>query len=155
VIMRAWRLLKPGRTVALIVFGTGYWYRPKPFIDQSSQIEQISNFPIETSKQPLPLIVRFSRQVVLFFGVTFSRAFLTLTGDFSILHDKFYHNFVQRVMHRENGRPLITVSNHRSLVDEPTLFSSLLPYYLNIQPKYIRYSICAQEYCFNDKVSTR
>ena len=50
------------------------------------------------------------------------------------------------------SRPLLTISNHRSLMDDPMILSSILPFWVAIQPKYNRYSICAQEYCFNSKV---
>ncbi len=146
------KIFGPGRIALVAVLGTGYWYRPNVKIDNNSGTTNSRQYPIESDGNPLPILVSISRQLVLFFGVTFSRAFLTLTGEFSILRDRNYHNFIQRVSFREDQRPLITVSNHRSLVDEPTLLSSLLPYNMNIQPKYIRYSICAQEYCFNDKV---
>ena len=50
------------------------------------------------------------------------------------------------------SRPLLTISNHRSLMDDPMILSSILPFWVAIQPKYNRYSICAQEYCFNSNV---
>ena len=50
------------------------------------------------------------------------------------------------------SRPLLTISNHRSLMDDPMILSSILPFWIAIQPKYNRYSVCAQEYCFNSNV---
>jgi len=47
---------------------------------------------------------------------------------------------------------ILTVSNHRSLFDDPGVVSCLLPLHLGIQPKYNRWGICSQEYCFNDKL---
>ena len=55
----------------------------------------------------------------------------------------------ERRRHRHR-RGLITVSNHRSLFDDPGVVSCLLPLSIAIQPKYNRWAICSQEYCFND-----
>jgi monolysocardiolipin acyltransferase len=44
---------------------------------------------------------------------------------------------------------MITVSNHRSLFDDPGVISCLLPLHIAIQPRYNRWGICSQEYCFN------
>eukprot|EP01031_Cornospumella_fuschlensis_P024105 gene24105-29160_t len=67
--------------------------------------------------------------------------------------DNNYWHFVELVKKRENSRPLLTISNHRSLIDDPGVLSNILPYYMNIQPRYVRYSLCAQEYCFNEKLT--
>eukprot|EP00577_Skeletonema_sp_RCC1716_P014847 CAMPEP_0113386028 /NCGR_PEP_ID=MMETSP0013_2-20120614/7788_1 /TAXON_ID=2843 ORGANISM="Skeletonema costatum, Strain 1716" /NCGR_SAMPLE_ID=MMETSP0013_2 /ASSEMBLY_ACC=CAM_ASM_000158 /LENGTH=463 /DNA_ID=CAMNT_0000268837 /DNA_START=446 /DNA_END=1837 /DNA_ORIENTATION=- /assembly_acc=CAM_ASM_000158 len=47
-------------------------------------------------------------------------------------------------------RGLLTVSNHRSLFDDPGILSCLLPLPIAIQPHHQRWGICSQEYCFND-----
>ncbi|KAL3805745.1 hypothetical protein ACHAW5_003825 [Stephanodiscus triporus] len=44
---------------------------------------------------------------------------------------------------------LITVSNHRSLFNDPGVLSCLLPLPITKQPRYNRWALCSQEYCFN------
>jgi len=49
-----------------------------------------------------------------------------------------------------NRKGLLTVSNHRSLFDDPGVVSCLLPLDVAlVSPKYNRWGICSQEYCFN------
>lgn len=45
--------------------------------------------------------------------------------------------------------PYWQVSNHRSMLDDPAMMSSILPLWMSVQPKYIRWSVCAQDFCFN------
>ena len=56
----------------------------------------------------------------------------------------------QRGHNNNQQRGLITVSNHRSLFDDPGIVSCLLPLPQAIQPQYNRWALCSQEYCFND-----
>lgn len=151
--------MKRARRILIVtgcVCGPAWWWRP-----QGLRADDLAAKPRRDgwiSKQgftdngdkqtPIPLAI--SRQVILFFGVTLGRLWLTMAGKFSIKDDANYRNFVEQVLARDPDTPLMTVSNHRSLIDDPCIFSSLLPYYQNIQPRYIRYSLCAQEYCFND-----
>jgi hypothetical protein len=46
------------------------------------------------------------------------------------------------------------VSNHRSMLDDPAMMSSILPLWMSVQPKYIRWSVCAQDFCFNPAYSS-
>jgi len=74
-------------------------------------------------------------------------------GQYQIKDDDCYQTFLQTVLGGNNRQPnqgLITVSNHRSLFDDPGIVSCLLPLPIAIQPKYNRWAICSQEYCFND-----
>lgn len=102
--------------------------------------------------QSEPVLFRIASRIAIFTTVCAARAFMTLAGQFAIKDDENYAYFLQQTVARKEGVPLITVSNHRSLLDEPTIFASLLPFWLNVQPKFLRYSLCAQEYCFYEKV---
>lgn len=98
-----------------------------------------------------PLLYSLSSQIVILLQVTISRAYFYATGQFTVKTDDDYDYFVETVTSREKGVPLITVSNHRSVADDPLIMSCILPYHLNIQPRYLRYGLCSQEYCFNPK----
>ncbi len=71
-------------------------------------------------------------------------------GRYEIVEDECYDSFLRAVLNRSPNQGLITVSNHRSLFDDPGIVSCLLPLPIAIQPKYNRWGICSQEYCFND-----
>ena len=48
---------------------------------------------------------------------------------------------------RENNRPLLTVSNHMSMLDDPGLIGALLPYW-RLKPNQVRWSICTEDMFF-------
>ena len=98
---------------------------------------------------PLPYVM--IQRVVVFATVTFCRAFLSYGGKFMVIRDDNYANFLDKILNRESDQGILTVSNHRSLFDDPPILSSLLPYEIAIQPKYLRWNVCAQEYCFSRK----
>lgn len=135
----------------------GWWYRPIADSTSDSDGPKRSKYMSENvltdfaDKSP-PLLYDLARKATVFVTVNVFRAFLVYGGDFRIKMDNHYERFLGKVLSREKGESLITVSNHRSLVDDTTLFSSILPYWLNIQPRYLRYSLCAQEYCYYEKV---
>eukprot|EP01038_Epipyxis_sp_PR26KG_P005254 gene5254-7302_t len=94
----------------------------------------------------------FSSLVTLL-TVSVSRAYAIYGGEFKLITDENYNQFLCYVLgNKSKNRPIITVSNHRCVMDDITVHSSILPYWCNIQPKYLRYSLCAQEYCFNEKL---
>ncbi len=84
------------------------------------------------------------------------RTFMNTYGEVDIVNDDNYHHFVELVLggkgRKEKKQGIITLSNHRSLFDDPGVVSCLLPLSLGIQPKYNRWGICSQEYCFNDMI---
>lgn len=138
----------------------GWWWRPIPDPMEGNHKGPIrgewmsKNLLTDFADEPKPLLYEIARHITVFITVTAARSFLVYGGDFNIKNDDKYANFIQNVYARSKDKPLLTVSNHRSLADDTTVFSSILPYWMNIQPKYLRYSLCAQEYCFNPMVST-
>lgn len=94
------------------------------------------------------------------------RFFMFSCGRFQIIKDENYLNFLSLVVasdksgvtvkdYESDNRPLLTISNHRSLVDDPGMMSCLLPSSMCYRVKFLRYSICAKEYCFSDKVGEK
>lgn len=82
------------------------------------------------------------------------RLFMNTYGEYQITNDENYKHFIELVLggkgRKEQNQGMITVSNHRSLFDDPGVVSCLLPLWIGIQPKYNRWGICSQEYCFAD-----
>lgn len=138
--------------------GSSWYYRPiaDPKIDGSGGDRSgpfISNINLHdyADKKP-PLLYSAYQKVSVACTVSFNRFYLNCLGNFTIIDDENYHNFVKRNVHRDEGVSLITVANHRSTLDDPAILSAILPYWMNIMPKYLRWNVCAQEYCFNSKV---
>ena len=101
-------------------------------------------------RMPFPqLLYHVGQHLVVFSCTTVSRVFMYLGGRFRVKEDDHYGTFVARVRRRDPGVPLITVSNHRSMLDDPALVASVLPLSMSYQPKYLRWGVCAQEFCFN------
>ena len=48
---------------------------------------------------------------------------------------------------RENDRPLLTVSNHMSMLDDPGLMGAILPYW-RFKPDQVRWSLCTEDMFF-------
>ena len=101
-------------------------------------------------KDPLP--IQIASQISIFTTVCACRMFMMGGGKFKVIEDLNYKNFVKNVIQRDRGRGMITVSNHRSMCDDPPLIASILPFWLSVNPMRMRWGICAQEYCFNEKM---
>jgi hypothetical protein len=142
------------------VFSDALWYRPLPDsrTDDNGPNHALHTYVTKKSlsdmnKDDIPLSIRTLRTVITFFSINIFRCYMYSAGDVIIINDNRYRNFVSKVISRKNGQSLITVSNHRSIFDDPGLYSTLLPYCMSIQNRYLRWSICSQEYCFNHRVS--
>ena len=138
-------------------FGVGWWYRP--IADESKD----GNGPVrngfmsqyslaDIADENKPPLYELASTITLLTTMAIARTFLFYLGECKIKNDENYTNFLHCVVSREKGRPLITVSNHRSLIDDPAVMSAILPIQLAIFPEYNRYSICSQEYLFASKV---
>ena len=80
--------------------------------------------------------------------VSASSLFMNFGGNFKIKNDENYRNFLRHALRRDEGTALITVANHRSIMDDPVLMANLVPYWYGIQPRFIRWNICTQNMCF-------
>jgi hypothetical protein len=152
------KIVKTGGVIGLAsVLGVGYWYRPIPLDAQNKPVDRtlVNASPEKLTDLPdraIPFVAKVAQQFVIWFGVSLFRLYLNVTGEFTVIQDDNYKTFLRHVAHRDENQPFISVSNHRSLMDDPGVLSSILPYSMNIRPRFVRHSICAQEYCFNDKV---
>ena len=107
----------------------------------------------DTASLSPSVLYQISQQIVVFGCVNIARFVMYSFGQFKIIQDDNYSNFVAKIQFKPINQSIITVSNHRSMFDDPFLTSSLLPYNMSIMSKYLRYSLCAQEFCFNSRVS--
>mmetsp|Transcript_22849 Transcript_22849/g.49433 ORF Transcript_22849/g.49433 Transcript_22849/m.49433 type:complete len:428 (+) Transcript_22849:305-1588(+) len=105
------------------------------------------------SRERVPILLEWARRISIGVTTVAIRLLMTTYGKYEIKDDEHYHNFLETVLGGNDRIPnqgLITVSNHRSLFDDPGIVSCLLPLPISIQPKYNRWALCSQEYCFND-----
>jgi len=99
------------------------------------------------------MLLEWARRISIGVTTVAIRLLMNTYGKCEIKDDECYRNFLQTVVAGNGRRPnqgLITVSNHRSLFDDPGIVSCLLPLPIAIQPKYNRWALCSQEYCYND-----
>ena len=161
------KIMKSGKVVIIgsinvmgIVAITGLWYRPLPLPDsqenKSMPIQRkgyVSKYVLtDNAIQTPPKIYDLCRRVVVAFQVSISRVFMFHLGSLRIVVDDNYKSFVHALVAKDCETSVITVSNHRCLLDDAGLFSCLLPYWMNAQPRFLRNTLCAQEFCFNEQV---
>jgi len=117
-----------------------------------------------------PILLHLARWISIGVTTVAIRLLMTTYGQYTIVEDENYLHFLQTVLDDDRAsslplpdevekndpkrkqrrrRGMITVSNHRSLFDDPGVVSCLLPLHIAIQPRYNRWGICSQEYCFN------
>lgn len=65
------------------------------------------------------------------------------------LHNK--EEILKHVYNREEGRPLITISNHDSCADDPIAFGSIFPlsWFANTTSRRFKWTLGAREVCFS------
>lgn len=106
------------------------------------------------SREKTPHFLSIARYLSIGCTTILIRLLMNTYGEYDIENDQHYAQFLTLVLggdgREEQKQPLITVSNHRSLFDDPGVVSCLLPLWIGIQPKYNRWGICSQEYCFAD-----
>lgn len=161
--------------ICLISFGTATYYRPLPLPDDADEEDSSTrttctinipnrkeatfcseNAPILFNRDETPFFLALSQRLSIGLTTVLIRLFMNTYGEYHITNDEHYHHFLTLVLggdgRKENHQSLITVSNHRSLFDDPGIVSCLLPLWIGIQPKYNRWGICSQEYCFSNKL---
>jgi hypothetical protein len=139
-------------------FAVGWWYRPTS--DESNdplgpqRTGYMSQYSLtDMADKNKPFLYQLASDLVLLSTTLVARTFLYNLGTCTIKEDDNYESFLQLVSDRKKGVPLITVSNHRSLIDDPVILSGILPWQYAYQPKLSRNAICTQEYVFVKKVS--
>jgi monolysocardiolipin acyltransferase len=157
---------------------TAWYYRPiaagsesKETFFRSSSSSALTNNrnKVDGNHDDEPILLHLARYISIGVTTVAIRLLMTTYGQYTIVEDENYFHFLNTVLdddRRRNLQPvensndqqqkqqqrrrgMITVSNHRSLFDDPGVISCLLPLHIAIQPRYNRWGICSQEYCFN------
>ncbi|ESW19012.1 hypothetical protein PHAVU_006G089600 [Phaseolus vulgaris] len=58
------------------------------------------------------------------------------------------------LLHRPQGKPLLTVSNHVASMDDPLVIASLLPPSVLLDARNLRWTLCATDRCFKNPVTS-
>lgn len=154
---------------------TAWYYRPiaagseskETFFRSSSSPSNHNNDGNNYSNNE-PILLHLARWISIGVTTVAIRLLMTTYGQYTIVENENYFHFLQTVLDADNRtlllpendqsqqkkqkeprRGMITVSNHRSLFDDPGVISCLLPLHIATQPRYNRWGICSQEYCFN------
>lgn len=71
-----------------------------------------------------------------------------------------FHTFRMQGLHdaielRPTGQGLLTVSNHRSVADDPIMLAAMLPPRILWRPELMRWGLCSADICFQGKFMSR
>jgi len=136
-----------------------WWYRP-------AQVSKSKDGPhrmwpymsaenIHDESSAPPPFVKMAQNVLIPLVVIFWRVVMRYSpigGEIIISKDDNYEKFLGAIANRQADQSIITVANHRSLFDDPGLMCNILPWYMGIQPRFLRWNTCAQEVCFNSEL---
>lgn len=64
-------------------------------------------------------------------------------------------NLTDAIEKRPQGVGLLTVSNHRSVIDDPIMLATLLPPRILVTPGRMRWGLCAVDICYQNKALAR
>jgi monolysocardiolipin acyltransferase len=74
-----------------------------------------------------------------------------LMGSLERIHAYHLDRLHEAVTARPPNTPLLTVSNHKSVMDDPFLLAWLLPIRTLLHPSEMRYGLCAVDICFRSR----
>ena len=137
-----------------LTIGTTVYYRPIPMKNSSDKrtsygFASTSSLADEYAEKS-PFFYRLGQRVLISTLYSICRFFMNTCGECNIVKDENYFNFIRclilrdadsisdKIMsrtqncHRNDNRALITVSNHRSLLDDPGMVTDLLNSIINI-----------------------
>ena len=82
----------------------------------------------------------------------FSKVLLT---NFNKLHMYDMDTLYEAIEHRDSQVGLLTVTNHRSVLDDPFLLAAILPRRILLSPDKMRWGLCSLDICFQDALIGR
>lgn len=72
-------------------------------------------------------VLSFILSYLILIIVSASWIYLYAGGTYQVIDDENYQYFLEMIKNRDPDTPIMTVSNHRSLLDDPLILSALLP----------------------------
>lgn len=89
---------------------------------------------------------QFSQFVIGSF-ITASRFHIRKLNSFKFYGEEEFHDYLSK----PRDRGLLTISNHTSTLDDPTLVSNLVSSKMIFNQSLLRYSVCAKDMCFKNR----
>jgi len=107
--------------------------------------------PVEESlpSQKSSLFSKMLRKLVLSTVTLGSKFVMEVMNETKVYNSE---KLSREILLRSPGRPLITVANHTSTVDDPMLLAAITPWSLLTSPSASRWGWCAQEFCFTNPI---
>lgn len=149
--------VRVGAGSMLTAFTGAWYYRPLAANEDGTMPDRSKQFFCSHenpyTRENTPFLLTMARGLSISITTIAIRLFMNTYGSYELdANDENYIQFLDAVLgaDRVSSQGIVTVSNHRSLFDDPGVVSCILPLWVGIQPKYNRWGICSQEYCFND-----
>ncbi|KAJ8609561.1 hypothetical protein CTAYLR_006044 [Chrysophaeum taylorii] len=133
----------------------GLWYKSRGHeipvgsgwrvVDRRSRVEEW----LGTPNAATALGLAAARAVVVPLVSLAGHAALRFQNELRVDTDDDAYDYFVRSVRRRDGRGLLTVSNHTSVLDDPFLLGAILPLPLSLDPARARWAACSQEVCFS------
>ena len=142
-------------------YGTAWYYRPSPDLSNGWWVRMRGRSEAATPEQqrvaarpwlldgyeasPEPLALRLARQLIFIIGGGVGRLIVTGLNSFEIRGDAAHHErFTELALDRPVGQGLLTVSNHTSVIDDPSVLAAALPPRALLTPAAQKWTPCSQ-----------
>jgi monolysocardiolipin acyltransferase len=115
--------------------------------DRRLRCETYSNTVLAQPRWGGPVLgptVRYVNSALI--GILFS----IVLGQLNSFRGHRLDTLLKLVLDRPNGKPLLTVSNHQSVMDDPGLWAKILPWW-RLRPEQLRWQICTEDVFFGSK----
>lgn len=152
------------------VAGTAFYFRPRPDVedglwcrtrdilmkaeDPKAEVSEFLRAPRppvgEEDVLKRPRALRVASAVVSTMIAVGTRMWMHLLNDFECTENEHLERLVEAIDSRPSGTPLVTVANHVSVADDPTLLCSMVPPHMLLQTELHRWGVCTQEACFKN-----
>ncbi|CAM9731625.1 unnamed protein product [Ascophyllum nodosum] len=142
-----------------------YYYRPDPSekmleihpkISRRLKSPKVRQNLCDDSLEADPLLLQGARGAVITTVAVISKVVLLGFNNTRLIKDDRYARLVELVRNRQvdvpQGEPLLTVANHTSTLDDPSLFGVMMPWDVVLRHKLMRWTACTQEICFDTPV---
>ncbi|KAA8494782.1 N-acylphosphatidylethanolamine synthase [Porphyridium purpureum] len=125
---------------------SGFTERDRQVVDERNKEYRANVNMNELYDQPDRRNNGLFRRLVLGATTLFAHALLKYANTLTVYGLEKLHT---HVLDREGGTGLVSVMNHRSILDDPFLISAMLPLRLLVQqPEKVRWGLCASDICF-------
>ena len=136
-------------TVTALACADAYSRRPWPSVEDSKR-EGSKTYEETVSERDRFILTRLARSITIGSVSFASFVFLKGLSDFEIVHqEKFLDVFEGK--EAKKIRPVLTVSNHQSIMDDPVLIANISPLKeTSYDTSRMRWGLCGEDICFKN-----